>query len=262
MFENQNKDLLSKDRLVDSSVSSYFSSFPSDDYLTQCFNENYVINKPMNEVGGDGYWAHTSEDYSFLVVFDCAGHGRFASMMTRYYTKTIREAIIDHQLNSPCDILDFIHESSKSKWGKGDDNLRIGKSVDMGVLILDKKRSVVSYAGARMDFIYVRKNQMKKIKGTKMQVGDLFNLPHEYTTTMWPLRKLKNTKCYLFSDGVTDLFGGPKNKKLKLKGLADALLKTENNTIADEKESMMRFFNHWSGKNEPLDDLLFISLRF
>lgn len=260
--EKLNQNSFDRPRLVvDSSVVNYHSSFPSEEYLDSLFGQAYVINKPMNEVGGDGYWAHEDKDFAFLVVYDCSGHGRFASMMTRYYSKIIDEAIVGQRLKAPSMILDYIHQSAKTDWSKNRDNLRVGKSADMGVMVLDKYKQKIYYSGAGMDFVYIQKNEVNKIEGSRVQVGDHFDIEHEYSHAEIPLSRLRKTRCYMFSDGVTDLFGGPRNKKLKLSGLTEVILKYQKRRLQEEKSKMEKFFNHWSGANDPLDDLLFIGLR-
>ncbi|WP_162555885.1 PP2C family protein-serine/threonine phosphatase [Reichenbachiella versicolor] len=250
--------------MEDLSVKNYHSSFPSEEYLNRLFGQTYVINWPMSEVGGDGYWAYEDEEgFAFLIVYDCSGHGRFASMMTRYYANILTEAIKGQGLKMPSSILDFVHESAKNDWVNHQNNLNVGKSADMGVMVLDKSRKKIYFSGAGMDFVYIQKEEFNKIEGSKVQVGDRFDIEHSYSYAEIPLRKLKKTSCYMFSDGATDIFGGPRNKKLKLSGLIEAIVKCQKETtLKEEKAQMEKFFNHWSGSNEPLDDLLLIGLRF
>ena len=75
-------------QFLDETLANYIDSIPKDSYFRSIIKQSFVINKPMNKVGGDGYWVHDNGNELFLVVFDCMGHGPLASIMTRKYVKT------------------------------------------------------------------------------------------------------------------------------------------------------------------------------
>lgn len=245
--------------LTDVSLRNYFASFPEENYLKTLFENAYVINQPMEKVGGDGYWLYHEENIIYLVVFDCMGHGRLASIMTRIYISAIRQTIEVERKRDPGDILQVIHQKIEAYF-KEKHNTLIGSGADIGVLKLDRNTSQIQYSGAKLDLMYAQSGQINRIKGHKKQVGDLFDFDRKYDTI--DIKGGRGINYYLFTDGVSDLIGGPKDKKLKPGGVVNILEALQSQPLGQQKRILEAKLSHWSGQNPQTDDLLFIGFSF
>ena len=72
----------------------------------------------------------------------------------------------------------------------------------------------------------------------------------------------KGDLIYMFSDGYADQFGGPKNKKFRYNQFQELLLKIHNEPLGKQKEILERTILTWKGKNDQVDDMLIMGIRF
>lgn len=246
-------------KLEDDSVNNYFSSFPSEKELSDVFGEAYIINQPMNTVGGDGYCIHQLKGLKILVVFDCMGHGHFAAMMTRFYLRAINEIIVNNSIINPGSALNQIHDLVKNSFAKKD-SVTIGTGADMGILVFDENTNEITFSGAKMNLLEINETQAIIHTSNRKQIGEYFTIDRLYKSVIIPHDNKTKQKFYLYSDGVTDLFGGKHDKKLGIRGLKSILLNSVSLSMKDEKIEIKNILNKWSGSIEPLDDLLLIGV--
>lgn len=251
----------SSGKVQDEARLNYFSLFPDDDSLRELIPESFVINKPMNTVGGDGYWVHKAENCLYLVIFDCMGHGHLASMMTRIYTNIVKKKIVDNEEEFPSQMLSEIHDAIKSKF-EGKDNVLLATGADFGIVKVNLELKEMEYAGAKMNLFEVIDGKLNIIKADRMQIGDLFDYYHEYKTNIIDLKRRKNSSFFMLSDGIKDLFGGPSKKKLGSNRLKELLEKAGSLPISKQKEFIQDYLFKWKGSNQALDDALIIGFRF
>jgi len=62
---------------------------------------------------------------------------------------------------------------------------------------------------------------------------------------------LKNDRLYLFSDGISDQFGGPNGKRFMNNSLKAALLETYAPEIKDQKRLLENRINEWQAFINP-----------
>lgn len=258
---SQKSNNTNNSEIADVSLRNHFTSFPQESYVRSLLKNAFVINQPMEKVGGDGYWIHETDGIVYLVAFDCMGHGRLASIMTRIYISAIKSAIVEEQLSNPATILHAIHNKIEAYF-KEKRNTQVGTGADIAVLKLDTQASEVYYSGAKMDLVYSVAGKLERIKGHKKQVGELFGFQRTYETLNVPLTGGAKAVFYLFSDGVTDLFGGPREKKLKYSGLHAILEEVVSEPMERQKALLKAQLNQWSGQFPQTDDLLFIGFVF
>jgi serine phosphatase RsbU (regulator of sigma subunit) len=76
-----------------------------------------------------------------------------------------------------------------------------------------------------------------------------------------------NDVYYLFSDGITDQFGGLEGKKYMSKRFKNELLTTSQFNVATQKEIILNNFNNWTKapdlpqKYEQVDDVCVIGFK-
>ncbi len=249
------------DKIEDHSRLNYFQAFPEEELLRVAFGDAFVINQPLSTVGGDGYAFHQSEQYLYLVAFDCMGHGRFASMMTRKYLNAIGEALESKENLEPAQLLDRIHRTIEQEFVDEKKNTLQGTGADVGILKIPTETSNrCCYAGASMDLIFIEGGEIHRYRGHRRQVGEMFDLPRTYENINITYSTNTEVRCYMSSDGIRDLIGGPKNRKLMYKNLAPILLQLQGLSVNEQKRALEKKLKGWMGPNEPLDDLLMIGI--
>jgi serine phosphatase RsbU (regulator of sigma subunit) len=75
--------------------------------------------------------------------------------------------------------------------------------------------------------------------------------------------EIKNIqRIFLFSDGFTDQFGGPNQKKISSSRLKEWIQQTIGKKGHEIKEELNRRFLEWKGQTEQTDDVLMLSIGF
>jgi hypothetical protein len=66
---------------------------------------------------------------------------------------------------------------------------------------------------------------------------------------------------FLFTDGYCDQFGGTGGKKMKISRLKTLIDDITPLDAASQHKEVKDFFFEWMGKNEQVDDVLFMGIR-
>lgn len=248
-------------RIEDGTRKNYFSLLPSPERIQARIPDSFVIINPMSTVGGDGYWFAENQSGILLAAFDCMGHGHIASMMARYYIKLLKKIIDERGIFFPSQVLLELHNAVQERF-KNNKKSILGTGADFGVIRINKKIREMEYAGAKMNLYEVADGQLNILKGDRIQVGEWFEHEHEYVTHIVDLKKKKTSKFYLFSDGVTDLVGGPDNKKLGSQRLKTLLESNYSYSMLDQKRRISSALAKWQGSHSALDDVLLFGFAF
>lgn len=249
------KPLEARTNVQDASLRNYYEALSEEKEIAQVVGNTYVINQPLDVVGGDGYWSCIKQNKPILAVFDCMGHGRLASIMTRLYIDTLEKVTDEIDVLDPGEILHRVHESVGEEFNRSSDS-QIGTAADLAIVVMDTERQTMQYSGAKMNLLRMDAGEPEIHKANKRAVGTRYEFEREYETTIIPYDE--KTKFYLFSDGVTDLFGGPAEKKLGIKRLVHMIQGCYSLDLTRERVCLTEKLNRWSGNATRLDDLLLI----
>ena len=66
---------------------------------------------------------------------------------------------------------------------------------------------------------------------------------------------------YMFSDGITDQFGGANDKKFTRNGLMALVEKIQELTIEQQSEKVCSTFEDWKGAQQQTDDMILVGLE-
>lgn len=233
------------------------ASLPSKDYLKEILPEHFVYYGPRNIVSGDFYWAKKVKDKTIVIAADCTGHGVPGALLSMYGIAFLNEIILKDKITEPDQILNRMRETVIRSLNQGElTNMHDG--MDMVVLTIDNSFSSVDFAGAKNPLWILRENEMLITPGDSMPIGKYARMDN-FTKHTLPL--MKNDQLYIFSDGYSDQFGGPKNRKLMAKNFRAKLIEFSTLTLSEQKNSLIKFFNDWKDEEEQVDDTLIISIK-
>jgi serine phosphatase RsbU (regulator of sigma subunit) len=256
--KKSNKEWLSKiEKITDLTQQNYFSYFPEESRLNGILKNAFVLNQPMNQVGGDGYWMHNDGNNIFLAIFDCIGEGHLASMMTRIYTKALKKLIVDYDIIFPGSILQFIHREIQARFK--DKKHMVDTGADLGIIKIDLDHEVLDFAGARMNLLQIKDDQLEVIQGDQLQIGELFDYKHEYNTVK--IDTSEPSSFYLMSDGLAALRGGDSYQPLGEETVKGLLKKHAKKPMSEQKELLRSFIEEWKGTNNQSDDVLVVGFQ-
>ncbi|MCR9253587.1 MAG: SpoIIE family protein phosphatase [bacterium] len=248
--------------LIDQPTTNYYKMLQDESVVKNLLPQSFIINAPMNRVGGDGYLVYRNMDYTYVILFDCSGHGHMASMMTRKYLMCLRIILESNPGLEVGKVLDFLHDSIKEMFHSKGGSSMVSSGADIGVVRIDREKNIITYASARSPILIGGDKEVAVKKLDRVQVGEHFDKERKYTTESIQLRRGESVKFYLFSDGAPDLFGGPDNKKLRIDGIKSMVEANIDLSMDDQKSAIQDYFSFWKGANNQLDDLLFFGFEF
>lgn len=222
--------------------------------------EYFIFFAPKDVVSGDFYWAHTvkdnKQDLFIYITADCTGHGVPGAFMSLICISFLNEIIHEEKTLDAAGILNMLRKKLiHTLIGDSQDGL------DGLVCVLDNKTNNLNYAGANSRFFIAHKNEkvLTEYKSDKMPVG---KGPRQDVPFMnYNLQLNESDTIYTFTDGYPDQFGGPKNKKLKVKNVEQKLNEIVDLQLSLQEEEIKKYFLTWKGDKEQIDDVTFVGIN-
>lgn len=229
------------------------SILPSKNIMTELASSLFVFYKPKDIVSGDFYWVHKENEYLYMAVVDCTGHGvpgAFLSMVGKY---SLDKAVKEAHLSNPSTILDKMNESVKTTLQQ-DENKELRDGMEVAFCKLNIATNELEFAGANLSLLLIRKGEIEEVKASKCTVGSV----QEHVTQAPTTHKLKLEKgdsFYVFSDGFADQMGGKNNKKYKSVNLKNFIKSTSRETPQSHCMLLSKELEQWKGNYEQVDDV-------
>ncbi len=239
--------------------------YPDPEKFVLEFEQAFVFNKPKDIVSGDLYWyanVFTSSEnplkLKVVALADCTGHGVPGAFLSLLAIELLNQSVKNPTINSPGELLSFINHKITNELNKKNKE-KINDGMDIAVCAIDEANQRIYYSGANRPLWIMRNDGLEEIKPTKTSIGSAISESAEFETVT--VNYSKNERIFLFSDGITDQFGGEKNKKFT-KARLKSLLEEASISTMEETESHLRdTFITWMGSQEQTDDVLVIGIQ-
>ncbi|HAI75523.1 MAG TPA: hypothetical protein DCM08_04685 [Microscillaceae bacterium] len=231
---------------------------PKPSRLSQHLGEHFVLYFPRDIVSGDFYWLQTYQDKIFLAVADCTGHGVPGGFMSMIGSSMLTNILLQKGITEPHLMLQELNKDVDYLLRQGETLSKDG--MDIGIIAIDPKRKLLSFSGAHHPLIVIQNNELQRIKGSPGGIG-VYHLPMDFQKIDIDIDQ--QTTIYLFSDGITDQFGGSEKRKFGIGRLKEMLLNIHQEPMAKQKNIMADFFNEWmaTGDEKQTDDMLLMGIR-
>lgn len=249
---------------------------PMDSALEDQFKEHFKIYRPRDVISGDFYWLKERENNNtFFAVADCTGHGVPGAMLSMVCYDKLNAVSAENKSISPGKLLTKVNGMIYDFMLANQKDIPIKDGMDIALCEFDSDKKSVVFSGAARPLYIITDQELVEsetivkydeeegkslyeVKGDIYSIG-ASNSKHSFTEQTIPVQE--NDRLYLFSDGYTDQFGGPKDKKLNRSRLRKALLATSGQPIEDQKEHLESLLNDWKGKQEQTDDITLIGIE-
>ncbi len=235
---------------------------PSEEYLKKLLPSSFVLYIPKDIVSGDFYWVERKGENILFAAVDCTGHGVPGALMSIISYDIINQAINEHNLTKPSQVLNYIHAGLNLVL-LTDEKTSLKEGMDISLCCYNTKTSILQYAGAFNPLLLVRNNQIFEYKADSQPI--VVSSEYQYQKTRFSHQEIKIEKgdiVYVFTDGYTDQFGGTKRKKYLRKNFKKKLLEIHHYPLNEQKRLLNEEFYSWKGKIEQIDDVLVMGIKF
>ncbi|MBO73270.1 MAG: hypothetical protein CMD35_06615 [Flavobacteriales bacterium] len=229
---------------------------PTEKQLNELIPNGFVFYQPKDIVAGDFYWLNQKDNSTYIAACDCTGHGVPGALVSVVCNTALNRSIKEFKLNTPGEILDKTRELVLTEFEKSEDEVSDG----MDIALIKINGNHLSFSGANNPLWIVRNNNqiLEDIKGCKQSIG-LTNNPTPFITHEVDLNS--GDCVYVFTDGYSDQFGGPKGKKFKTKAFKNLLQSIHYLPSKEQKVIIESTIKQWKGKLEQVDDICIIGLK-
>ena len=262
-LEQQRDKIFEQNEEIKSSI-SYASRIQNalltpKEAIDDIFGEYFILFLPRDIVSGDFYWHTQIGSRKICVISDCTGHGvpggfmsmlgiAFLTQITAKGEKFTASQMLD-QLRSM--IIASLHQTGKA--GESKDGM------DIAVYIIDTETGMLEFAGANNPLVLIRDNELIQIKGDKMPIGIHIKCDTPFTNHVMEYKK--GDVLYTFSDGYSDQFGGPDQRKFMIKNLKELLLKIHHLPMSEQRDVLYQRLVSWQGDTPRIDDIVLMGVR-
>lgn len=256
LVQRQNTDLLSSIRYAQRIQRAVL---PEATELLQHFPESYILFRPRDIVSGDLFWFAEVDGLKVVAAADCTGHGVPGALLSLIGASLFEEVVLQRRITEPAAILDAMREGFEQALNKGDDEAGHRDGMNASIAVIDQRERRLRFAGAYHPLYLLRNDAITELKGDRMPIGLQDGVAKPFA--QHELRYQSGDRVYLFSDGITDQFGGPLGKKLRSAGLKQWLAETAALSMDDQHQAISDRFRAWKGTEEQIDDVLLIGVE-
>ena len=248
------------------------SMLPSTDILSKNLPGSFVYYHPRDIVSGDFFFIKKIEHKIILVCGDCTGHGvpgAFMSFIGGITLRNIYRGQFADNCISPEKVLErldmevetILKQNSRSQNNAEDEFYRTRDGMDIIICEIDPVELTMKVASAMRPFLIRRNNEFMLETGDRSSIGGgLLGNTKSFTLKTYQLQK--GDHIYLFTDGITDQFGGPAGRKLKMTGLKDLIEIVEYENPETQKTKVISdFLVNWMDDKAQIDDILLIGVK-
>lgn len=235
------------------------SLLPPENVLKIVLPEHFILFKPRDIVSGDFYWVTEKTDNVYVTAVDCTGHGVPGAFMSMLGISFLNEIVNKSEETGPEEILNqlrkYIIKALKQAGREGESK----DGMDMSILVFNKARNTISFAGANNPLYFIRGGELQEVKGDKMPVG-IHEKMNSFTRHTFNIQR--GDTFYIFSDGYADQFGGPRAKKFMYSNFKTLLMTLQTKSMREQGKILDDTIESWKGDIDQIDDIVIIGLRF
>ncbi|NJO02333.1 MAG: SpoIIE family protein phosphatase [Bacteroidia bacterium] len=237
---------------------------PDTEWVITHFDDAFIYFQPKDIVSGDFYWFAQKymlgKKLKILIAADCTGHGVPGAFMTIIGNSLINEIINEMQIYQPDQILSELDYKIIQTLSNRKGQTEIHDGMDMVVLVIDEETMTVQYAAAHNPLMYVRKQQLHEIRGSRFAVGS-----SQYRTRkefkMHTIQAQRGDVFYIFTDGFQDQFGQKEQRKYMIRRFRQLLFSINRLPMYLQLQQVRSEFENWKKDLPQTDDVLLIGFR-
>ncbi len=236
---------------------------PGPEALNGIVDEWAVGWHPLDQVGGDFYWAGAFGDKGVIALMDCTGHGVPGAFMSAVASSAL--GLVLHHLGheDPAQILSGINLLVKTALRQdGKDGLyaRSNDGLDAAICVIDPVQKLVKFAGAGLSLVARIAGAQHTIKGDKISLG-YADSPSDHSFQSQIIPYEPGDTFILFTDGIIDQVGGPQRRLLGRRRLEAILADFSDRPLTDQLTLLQEKLGQWRGEEHLRDDMTVLAFR-
>ncbi len=255
------------------------SLLPDKKSFKNVFPNSFALYKPRDMVGGDLYFVSQHTNKKFISIVDNTGHGVPAAMLSMLTYMSLNYIVNWFNITNPAEVATQVSTELSNIMSGSSDTFAPFFNLDACFCRIDSQSNILTYSNVRRPIVIVRKKasyivvnneevppvisndnyHLFYIRGDLAILGKLDINKIELINN--EIELMPEDMLYMFSDGVTDQFGGPKDKKFSKKRFLQLLLDCQEAPLSAQKLRIYQELEQWSMSCEQTDDIVIIGIK-
>ncbi len=253
---------------------------PDESDFERLFPSSFIIYQPRDMVGGDMYFTAQNKNKTFLCVADSTGHGVPAAMLSMLSFMALNYIVNRLKISDPTAVATLLTRELAYVLTRSTDTHVLSLNLDAVFCEFDCENDILTFSSIKRPIVIVRhKKNYLMLNGRKVKPliskdeYHLFYIRGDFNIN--GICKEKNgfakkniaelmpeDMIYMYSDGATDQFGGPKDKKFSNKRFLKLLLSCQRSMLRFQKLQIYQALEQWSVAVEQTDDIVIIGIKY
>lgn len=236
------------------------SMLVTKEQLQEYLPETLVFYKPKDVLSGDFYWFTEKDEYLFLAVADCTGHGVPGALMTVMGNNLLHQIVSRDGMLQPSAILADLDrrvvELLAQRTATAD---VVNDGMDMGLLRIHRLSGKLLFASAKRPLyaFHGTSGELTEYPASKLSIGGHRTEGKSFVDI--EIECLPDDMFYMTSDGFTDQFG-PKGKFLP-KRFRQLLCDVHRQPMPEQHRILNEALLRWRLREPQTDDVLVFGFR-
>lgn len=229
---------------------------PDVSRLERYFQGAFVYYQPRDIVSGDFYWMTRKDNYVFVAVADCTGHGVPGAMVSMMGYSFLDNVVRKRGVLSCGEILKEVDNEIQVVLNQHNNGARDG--MDISLVRINLETLELQFAGAMRAGYVLREDVLLELQASKYPLGFFDHIVKNFENT--EMRLKSGDHLFLFTDGVVDQFGGELDKKFNKKRFKEVLTFL-GELPSDEQGAYIDYiFQNWKQQTEQTDDVTVLGI--
>ncbi|HEU4718166.1 MAG TPA: SpoIIE family protein phosphatase [Bacteroidia bacterium] len=233
---------------------------PKDQIIKAIFPQSFVFYRSKDIVGGDFYWLTVIRKKAVVACVDCTGHGIPGALMSMIGNNLLKQIVEGKQLTDPSAILEEMNRGIRTTFSHNNISGHIVDGMEAAICTFDFTNDVLECAGARRHVLLFRRDGFEIIRPDPHGLGHGTTINPHFTTHTFSVSP--GDSVYMFTDGYTDQFGGPDEKRFMKKNLISLIMDNLAEDMTAQSGIVAAAFDKWKGRQAQVDDVLVMGIRF
>lgn len=238
------------------------SILPDTNFLQRYFPRSFIFYRPKDVVSGDFPWFVKKDETFYVAAVDCTGHGVPGALLSFIGYFLLNNIVNVDDGFDAAQILELLHQDVRTTLKQNDEGNNGRDGMDLALCKIDKENKVIQFAGAHNPLYLLRDGELIEYKGSRKGIGGkpLLKKKEKYFENH-EIPYQDGDKIFIFSDGLPDQLGGDKRRKYQTKRIKEALIESDDLTMAHFARHFSTDFYEWMGEEKQVDDVLLIGIE-
>ena len=232
---------------------------PRKEKILNIAQDCFLIYAPKDTVSGDFYWYGQVEEYHYVAVVDCTGHGVPGAFMSMIGNTLLNQVVIEKKVLEPADILNQLYYRVNEALSQDLSNNQDGMNLVLCRLLNIEGKYEMTFAGAKSNLYFTSGDRMYLIKGDRKSIGG-FKTNKNFSFTQKTCNLQSGDLLYLMSDGLEDTCNQYR-KPYGRNRIQTQLQQIKHLSLPEQKQTLWDDLQTFKGQTEQRDDITFLGLK-